>query len=419
MKKTVFKIFFTFTFCLFCLVNSIVAQQDVQKTDSSVASNPVVDTILQNRVAALEKQVAVEKKGESHFMVVGLATMGFMYNKSVTTINGIGTTTKTSSFPDIDRFEISPMMLWRHGKKLLFEFEPSWNGTSFGVNWGDVSYFVKPGFIVRGGYIVLPFGIYNKRLAAGWINKLASDPVGIADYPPSSDYGVEITGGLPLGNMKWSYDVSLTNGMQLLNDGTMQSSGIVDNNINKTLTGRISILPFSNSCLELGVSGLYGGIGDANSNYKNAKSNMYALDFNFVKTVSKILLNVKAQYNYINVTNENYVNPTDTNSTYSFNNKTTSFFGQLSMRATSAPGVLKNFELASRYVNYTTPVNSIWGAITDEYDIGIDYWFTWRSVLKVVYESQKITGTTPISLGGYLSNSTQNNRIVIQYSVQF
>ena len=58
------------------------------------------------------------------------------------------------------------------------EFEPSFADGTLGVNWADVSYYAAPGLIVRAGYLVLPFGMYNKRLAAGWIDKLATDPSG-------------------------------------------------------------------------------------------------------------------------------------------------------------------------------------------------------------------------------------------------
>ncbi len=65
------------------------------------------------------------------------------------------------------------MFLWRHGDKILLEFEPSFADNQLGVNWAAVSYFVTNGLILRGGYLVLPFGTYSKRLAAGWIDKLS------------------------------------------------------------------------------------------------------------------------------------------------------------------------------------------------------------------------------------------------------
>jgi hypothetical protein len=113
------------------------------------------------------------KKFDSHFMVVGLTTFGFNHTWNSTTIGGVLQKSKTNSFGDVDRFEFSPMLLWRHGEHLLVEFEPSFDGSAIGVNWACASYFLHPGVILRAGYLVLPFGTYNKRLAAGWINKLS------------------------------------------------------------------------------------------------------------------------------------------------------------------------------------------------------------------------------------------------------
>ena len=388
------------------------------QTDSAQMKQAAVDSTILNRLDYLEKEVSVQKKRDSHFMVVGLATMGFVLSTNTVNQSGISNTTKTNSLADADRFEFSPMLLWRHGKNLLIEFEPSWDGNALGVNWGDVSYFVRPGLIVRAGYIVLPFGIYNKRLAAGWINKVGSDPVGVADSPPGSDFGVEIEGGLPLGSMKWTYDISLTNGMQLLPNGAIQNAGIVDNNKNKTVTGRMSLLPFSNSCLELGVSGLYGTVGDANTGQTSALSTMYAFDLNFVQKVGPLMVNVKGQYNQVNISSLNYQNPSDS-STYTFNNQSSSYFAQLSLRPVTAPGILKNFEIAGRYINYTTPAKSSWGEITNEYNLALDYWLTWRSVIKVVYESRLVKNNTPVNLGGTPGDWNRINNFILQYAVQF
>src|SRR5664279_5466983 len=262
------------------------------------AQDKVVDSALLDRITELEKQSASRKSGDDHFMVAGLATFGFVANTTTTTSGGISQKSKTNSFPDVDHFEFSPLFLWRHGSKFLLEFEPSFDGFSLGVNWADVSYFVAPGLILRAGYLVTPFGTYSKRLAAGWIDKLPTDPTGVADYPPTTDFGVEAEGGFPIGSMKWNYDISLTNGLQLLSDGELQTAGVVDNNINKTVTARLGLLPISNSSLEIGVSGMFGTVGDAGSPYENAKSQSYAADLNYVKLFNPILVNIKGQYNY-------------------------------------------------------------------------------------------------------------------------
>ena len=320
----------------FCkIITSIIICQIIISpiVNSLFAQDKVVDSALLERIADLEKKVSNTKPGNDHFMVAGLATFGYVSNTTTTTpFGGVSQKAKSNSFPDADHFEFSPLFLWRHGDKFLLEFEPSFDGFSVGVNWADVSYFVMPGLILRAGYIVTPFGTYNKRLAAGWIDKLPTDPTGVADYPPTTDFGFEAEGGLPLGSMKFNYDVSLTNGLQLLPDGELQSAGAVDNNGNKTVTARLGLLPFSNSSLEIGVSGMWGTVGDANSAYQNAKSQSYAVDANYVKLFSPILVNFKGQYNYTFVNSQNYVNPSDS-SLYTFDNKTTSWFAQISAPA--------------------------------------------------------------------------------------
>ena len=209
---------------LLCIIatNTLYAQKDSTQPNSganTILQPTVVDSSLLDRIDALETQVHQQKPGEGHVMIVGLATVGFASNKTTNTFIGGKQVTKTNNFPDADHYEFSPMFLWRHGNKFLMEFEPSFAGDQLGVNWAEISYFATPGVILRAGLLVIPFGFYPKHLAAGWITKLASDPFGVADLPPTTDYGVEAEGGIQAGTMKWNYDISLTNGMQLLSDG--------------------------------------------------------------------------------------------------------------------------------------------------------------------------------------------------------
>ena len=402
-------------------VNILHAQTDTTRssndTTNAIAQQTVVDSSLLNRIDALEKQMDNKKSGEEHFMIVGLATFGFVNNKTTNTFNGVKQVTRTNSLADADHYEFSPMFLWRHGKKFLMEFEPSYTGGQLGVNWADVSYFAAPGVILRAGYFVLPFGFYGKHLAAGWITKLATDPFGITGLPPT-DFGVEMEGGIQAGNMKWNYDVSLTNGMQLLGDGTLQGAGVTDNNKNKTLTARIGWLPFSNSSVELGVSGLTGKVGDAGSNFANVKTDMYAFDLNMVENIKPFQLNIKGQYNIINIGRADYINPSDS-STYSFTNHTTAGFIQGSLRPSfSTNNVFKNFELAGRYGNFKTPTNSISGEKQKGWALGLDYWLTWRTVVKFTYEAIKTTNNSAINTNLPLGSVNQSNSMYLQFAIQ-
>jgi hypothetical protein len=387
------------------------------KMVSAQQTTPPVDSALMDRVAALEQQVANTKPGEDHFMFGGLTTIGFVTNKTTNTVGGVSTVTRASTFGNANTYEFSPMLLWRHGDKILLEFEPSFNNDGLSVNWADISYFAAPGLIIRGGYMVVPFGIYNKRLAAGWINKLATDPIGLG-YPASTNYGVEAMGGFPLGNMKWSYDVAVTNGMQLLPDGELQATGITDNNINKTFSGRLGLLPFSNSSLEVGLSALTGKVGDEGSPYANTRTNMYAFDLSFVQPVKPFLINVKAQYNIINIDQQTYVNPNDSTQSYTYKNHSTSGFGLISLRPSYVDNkVLKNFEVAFRYANNITPQGSAWGANTNQVTEGVAFWLNWRTVLKITHEMQSGDSTVnPLIVPN--TGNTKTNYWYLQFSIQ-
>ena len=381
----------------------------------SSAQQPVADSALLERITTLEQKVNSQKPGEDHFMVVGLTTFGFVSNKTTTTFGGVSQVSKTNSLADADHYEFSPMFLWRHGNKFLLEFEPSFAGDQLGVNWAAISYFATPGLIIRGGYLVLPFGAYNKRLAAGWINKLASDPEGVTG---ATDYAVEVEGGLQAGSMKWSYDLAISNGMQLLPDGTFQNAGITDNNKNRTITGRIGWLPFSNSSLELGASFMTGKVGDAGSQNENVKANLYALDLNLVENIKPFQLNIKGQYSVTDIDHTVYINPADS-SNYSFDNHTTTGYIMAALRPMFAANkIIRNFEVAARYGNYTTPANSIWGTKDNSLAIGLDYWLNWRTVVRFTYEAIKGTNTISTNLGGTPGAVTQSNSMYLQFSIQ-
>jgi hypothetical protein len=374
----------------------------------------VVDSSLLDRINTLEQQVSYTKPGEDHFMMVGLVTFGFVRNKTTTTFGGISQISKTNSLADADHYEFSPMFLWRHGNKFLLEFEPSFSGDELGVNWGAISYFALPGLIIRGGYLVLPFGTYNKRLAAGWINKFASDPEGVTG---STDYAVEVEGGLQAGSMKWSYDVAVSNGMKLNPDGTTQNAGITDNNKNKTITARIGWLPLSNSSVELGASIMSGKVGDAGTKYENIMANLYALDLNLVENIKPFQLNVKGQYSITDIDHADYINPVDS-TTYSFSNHTTTGYVMASLRPFFSKNFIKNFEVAGRYGNYTTPANSLFGTKDNSFALGLNYWLNWRTVVRYTYEAIKGTSRVSEALAGSPGAVTKSNSMYLQFSIQ-
>jgi hypothetical protein len=84
---------------LFVLTTSQLYSQTSGSLDSSIL----------DRLYTLEQQVNYTKPGNDHFMMVGLTTFGFAASNNTNTLNGVGSTSKNSSFPDADNFEFSPM----------------------------------------------------------------------------------------------------------------------------------------------------------------------------------------------------------------------------------------------------------------------------------------------------------------------
>ncbi|MBS1542935.1 MAG: hypothetical protein JST14_04840 [Bacteroidetes bacterium] len=375
-----------------------------------------IDSATEARIAARELKVARQTPGLSHLVIVGLTTFGFASNRTVTTDDaGNQSTSKSGGFGTADTYEFSPMFLWRQGNKVLLEFEPSFNNDGVGVNWAAISYNVAPNVILRGGYFVLPFGIYSKKLAAGWINKVATDPIGL---PTAQDYGVGVSGGKQMGSMKWNYDLSITNGFVLQNDGQLQNTNLGTVGRGRTYTGRLGLLPLSDNSLELGVSGLTGDASNGNPQYQNARVDMYAFDLNYVKNISPWQINIKSQYNFVNVNHQDLKNPQDTTKTYSFTNSSSSGYQQLSLRpVNSGNSFLKNVELAFRYGYYNSPEKSLWGNKTTQTDYGINYWITWRTVLRMTYEILDTTTLTNPEIGVQGSHS-KSYAFHMQFSIQ-
>ena len=342
----------------------------------------------------IKEQVQSQVAGNSKFMLTGYGSSGIQFTNS------------ESSFGA----SVSPIFLWKPDKRILFaaELETGLEGTEtmIELEYGYASIFLNKYITVRAGKFLSPFGIYQERLHPQWINKLPSIPLGFnhdeAPVGPPSEIGVDVRGGAQLGSAKINYSLYLSNGPALLTTSSDMSSGAgqlmyasaEDNNKNKTIGGRIGLLPFSNSSFEIGGSFQNGIVGDKESEYENVKARQYALDFEYVKNLDflKGLFDVKAQWNWVNVDNANYINPEDSMS-YTFNNKRDAGFVQAAYRPSmSQSKFLKKTELVFRYSGLNVP------DLTDgkeskmkttQYTYGINYWYSWRTVLKLAYQSQK------------------------------
>ena len=334
---------------------------------------------------------------KTQFMIRGYGHTGFNYQNSEGE--------KQSSFVGS---AFSPIFLFKHSDRLMFEseleFELENNTLNIGLEYADVMYVLNKNATVRAGKFLLPFGTFMERFHPAWINRLPTRPLGFGHdgITPSSGVGVELRGVIDLGAPKLNYSVYATNGPRLKDGseepeeaGMLEFENYDDNNVSKAFGGRLGLLPFSDSSTELGFS-VYStnGLGATHSKYENIGAFLYAVDFAFVKQIPDLkgFIDVKAQYNNSKVDAATYtrIDENSLEEEYSFDNRSNSFYGQLSYRPTMAESnFLKKTEFVGRYSNFNAPISAEWEEKSQQYTFGIDYWLTWRSAIKLSYETTK------------------------------
>lgn len=300
----------------------------------------------------------------------------------------------------------APIFLFKHSDRLMFEAELEFglenNELEIGLEYADVMYVLNKYMTVRAGKFLLPFGTFMERLHPSWINRFSTRPLGFGHdgIAPASGIGVELRGAFDLGGPKLNYAVYSTNGPRLKDGsdepeeaGMLLFKNFEDNNTSKAFGGRLGLLPFADSSMELGFSAYStSGVGNQDSEYENVGAFLYALDFSFVKQIAPLkgLIDIKAQYNNSNVDTATFIETHEDGDVeeYSFDNKSNSFYTQLSYRPIMADSdFLKKLEFVGRYSNFNAPEGAEWEEQSTQLALGINYWMSWRSVIKMSYQT--------------------------------
>lgn len=359
--------------------------------------------------------MAQDKQSEIDSLVdVALAKKGFKPSKTQFMIRGYGhtgvdnVTTNGEKESSYVGSAFAPIFLFKHSDKLIFEAELEFalenNALEIGLEYANVMYVANDYLTIRAGKFLLPFGTFMERLHPSWINRLPTKPLGFGHdgIAPSSGIGVELRGAVNLGGPRINYSIYSTNGPRL-KDGSIEAaeagmllfSNFEDNNNSKAFGGRIGLLPFSDSSTEIGFSTYStNGAGVRGSVYEDVGAFLYALDFSFIKQISAIggMVDVKSQYNNSKIDNATYFDPAD-GDTYTFNNKSNSFYTQLSYRPTmSDSDFIKKLEFVGRYSSFNAPVGAEWAGEAEQYAFGLNYWLSWRSLIKVAYQTTDTIG---------------------------
>lgn len=334
------------------------------------------------------------KPPKTQFMVRGYGHAGLDYFK---TPDGTDNSFVGAGF--------SPIFLFKQGSRFMFEteleFELQQNELEIGLEYANLMYVINKYVMVRAGKFLLPFGTFMERLHPAWINRLSTKPLGIGHdgISPASDIGIELRGAAHIGGTAINYSVYVVNGPRLKDGseepdeaGMLNFQNYIDNNNNKFVGARVGYLPLYNSSMEVGASFYTGKPGDKGSVYKNVTAFLWALDFSFVKQISPIkgILDIKAQFNQTKLSDAYYPVGEETRDSitdlYTYNNLSRAYYAQLSYRPSMASSsILKNLEIIGRYSQLNTPEGSEWESNVNEITVGLNYWISWRQVVKINY----------------------------------
>ena len=336
--------------------------------------------------------------GSQSFLFTGTASSMFMASKD-------GNTFVPMTLMLMPLVKINNRLFLESGVKMKIQDDGSF---AFGLEALNLHYLVNSWLSLHVGKFAAPWGNVLDMFGEGFVSRFPVAPIGLSDdgMAPTDQIGFGAQGGFQAGIAKMLYEVYLTNGPQLIvnEDGTadkmtghMSYESLKDNNKNKALGGKIGILPFSNSSLQVDAFGQHAAqTGNSGSQYQNISSSSYGADFNYYKTFNIIMVRLMGQYEETKTGNATYkvIDNTGT-SDYTFNNKGNSWYLAGTLRPTgSSNTIVQDLEFGARYAQYDPPKKALWGGDhSKQFTLDLTYWFTWSSQINLGYNIQTDAGT--------------------------
>jgi hypothetical protein len=327
------------------------------------------------------------KDGQNKFAIFGNAEMTFFSDK-----NSV----------QFGKVNFKPIFLWKISENLFVEAEPEFEtgggSLDIGLEYANMCLIVNKCLMLHAGRFLPKFGAYRGRMGEGFINRFPTDPVGFGDggIGAMNEVGIGAQGGFGAGDVKFNYDLYLSNGPILLTDpenaGQFEYEGYVGNNKGKAVGGRIGFLPLSNSSLEIGYSFQHKKkTGDTGSPYEDVGLFMQAIDFNYFGHITPMQSDVRliGEWKHQKVDKATYF---DVNNTpFTFDNSPSTYYITGAIRPAHVHDkYFHNLELAARYSQFKRPQDAPWGGgDTHQFAISLDYWLKWNSLIKLTYQTQK------------------------------
>lgn len=323
---------------------------------------------LKSDVKTLQAQTDAQKPGSTGFLITGYGFAGYTDPEG-----------SDSSF----NAGFNPIFLWRLSENLFFEgeieVELEDTKTKVALEYGQMSYIVNDYVTVGAGKFLNPSNYFMERLHPLWINKMPDKPITMSGdnrIQASTQLGVQVRGGVPLGLMRGEYALYASNGPDMAADGSQRFKNFTDTNSNKAIGGRVGWLPFPGFGLGYGFE--VSSVNDLDGSSLGVVT--HAADLNYLR-LSNILggnIDVRGQFARREVDRSS-------SSFLPFNNTSSGGYAQIAYRPIlSSTYLVRKFESVLRYDWIDLQKNAAFND-RQRLSVGLNYYIEDRTILKFAY----------------------------------
>ncbi len=334
---------------------------------------------------------------------------------------------------------LAPILLWKITPNLFFESEldlmMEHGMVTAELGYANLTYSIHKFGTIQVGKFLSPFGLFSERYHPFWINNAPNEPLGFdhEGYSPQSELGLCIRNGTT--HFNYAVYVSSSPLMDTGADVVKNAGKIVyhtdfgtDINDKIGFGGRVGVLPFKNSVLEIGASYKWmqlklgdhyhgGTVTHSHSSGEDLSAlyigNIYAIDLTLQKNLPGIKgrIEIKAQAQYSDAGKNNFIKLSPSGKTevaYTYLNTTKIGYVLFAYKPVFANNkILKKTGIYLRGGYMELPLGSLWYENTQEVSGGFNYSFKWNNTLKLGY--QQILS----------AKKSYTNSIMIQWATAF
>lgn len=191
---------------------------------------------------------AIEKIPDTIWRLAGYAEAGLVVSDAA----GQPDTFSSGKFNPAFQFQYKDLVLFESEAEISVDSDGE---TELELEYSQFDVLLHDYATLVVGKYLSPVGQFQERLHPGWINKMPDAPAGFGHdgVQPASDVGVQLRGGVPVGDTVLTYVLAVGNGPRVSGEGGVELEGFgSDDNDNKSISGRIGFLPVP--WLEVGAS---------------------------------------------------------------------------------------------------------------------------------------------------------------------